>query len=60
MKLMGDAHAKDLRVGNDGRKPFFQIILFWMFDRDESSSGDDCVPESIGARTGFVRWGIIE
>lgn len=57
---MSDAHAKDLRVGNDGWEPLFQIVLFGMFDGDESSSRDDRIPESIGVRTGFVCWGIIE
>lgn len=60
MELMSDAHAKDLRVGNDGREPLFQIILFGMFDRNQSSGGDDCIPERIRVRTGFVCWGVIE
>lgn len=60
VELMGDAHAKDLRVGNNGREPLFQIILFRMFDRNQSSSRYDCVPQRIGVRARLVRWGVIE
>lgn len=60
MELVSDAHTEDLCVGNDGGKPLFQVVSFGMFDRDESSSRDDCIPESIGVRTGFVAWVEVE
>ena len=60
MKLMSDAHAKDLRIGNDSREPLFQIVLFRMLDHDEPSGRDDRFPELVGARAGFVGWRVIK
>lgn len=54
MELMGDADAKDLRVGEHGGESFFQLILFGLLDGDESSGGDDGIPEFVRARAGFV------
>lgn len=54
MELMGDADAKDLRVGENGRESFFQLVLFGMLDGDEPSGGDDCIPEFVRARAGFI------